>query len=163
MATANKKRPVKAKRASKRNGIDPNMGELLELLGFNLALTHAMFIRDANAACGDLGLSAKQYTVLSIIADNHGISQVDIANALMTDRATMMAIVDRLEFRGLISRERSKIDRRRQHLILTPKGGDALGRARRAIRRSEQQLMGELAPRDVTRLLSLLKQLRGAA
>lgn len=160
---APKKKTTRAKRSLSVNGGNPDMGELLELLGFNLALVNAMFIRDVNAACSGLGISAKQFAILSMIANNYGISQVDIATALMTDRATMMAIVDRLESRNLISRERSKIDRRRQHLILNPRGSDVLNQARRAIKRSEQRLLRRLTPKDVGRLLTLLQQLRQPA
>lgn len=158
-----KKKTTKAKFAFSINGGAPDMSELHDLLGFNLALASAIFIRDVNAACGELGISAKQFSILSMIANNYGISQVDIAAALMTDRATMMAIVDRLEARKLISRERSKIDRRRQHLILTARGVEVLTEARRAIKQSEQRLLRGLAPKDVTRLRSLLQQLREPA
>src|SRR5690606_9908580 len=161
MATVINRRPVNERSVEgKHDGVGPNMGELLELLGFNLALVNAMFIRDANAACSEVSISAKQFTVLSLIANNHGIAQVDIANALMTDRATMMAIVDRLEARGLITRERSLVDRRRQHLILTAKGMEALAHARRAVKRSEQKLTRNLSPEEIVQLISVLTRLR---
>jgi|SRR5690606_11722278 len=157
------KKAARTKRELSINGEKPDMGELLELLGFNLAMVNAIFIRDVNHACSELGISAKQFAILSMIANNYGISQVDIAAALMTDRATMMAIVDRIESRKLISRERSKVDRRRQHLILTPHGNEVLNQARRAIKQSERRLLKGLAPRDVNRLLALLNQLRAGA
>lgn len=153
MAVAKQTRhTTSAKRILRIHDGEPDMGELRELLGFNLALASAIFVRDVNAACGEFGISAKQYAVLSMIANNYGISQVDIAAVLMTDRATMMAIVDRLEARKLITRERSMIDRRRQHLILTPRGTEVLERARRAIRQSEQRLLRRLSPKDARRL-----------
>jgi DNA-binding MarR family transcriptional regulator len=141
----------------------PDMGELSELVGFNLAMANAIFMRGINAACSDLGVSAKQFAILSIIANNYGISQVDIAAALLTDRATMMAIVDRLEARGLISRERSKIDRRRQHLILTSHGTDVLTQARRAFKHSEQRWLRDLPVKDQAHLIATLKRLREAS
>lgn len=137
----------------------PEMGELRDLLGFNLAMANAIFMRGINSASTELGISAKQFTILSIIADNYGISQVDIATALLTDRATMMAIVDRLEARSLISRERSKIDRRRQHLILTARGTEVLAQARRAFKQSEQRLLRDLPAKDLNHLLSTLQRL----
>ncbi|MFO7306142.1 MAG: MarR family transcriptional regulator [Gammaproteobacteria bacterium] len=160
---APKKKSNKAKKTQSASSNHSDMGELLELVGFNLALANALFVRDVNAACSKLGISAKQFAILSMIANNYGISQVDIAAALMTDRATMMAIVDRLESRKLISRERSKIDRRRQHLILTPRGTDVLTQARRAVKQCEQRLLRRLPPKDTNRLLLLLKQLREPA
>lgn len=161
MAVAKQTRhTTSAKRILRIHDGEPDMGELRELLGFNLALASAIFVRDVNAACGEFGISAKQYAVLSMIANNYGISQVDIAAVLMTDRATMMAIVDRLEARKLITRERSMIDRRRQHLILTPRGTEVLERARRAIRQSEQRLLRRLSPKDARRLRELLRRLR---
>ncbi|WP_246677326.1 MULTISPECIES: hypothetical protein [unclassified Mesorhizobium] len=46
--------------------------------------------RDA-ALVEPLGISQKQFAVLEVIFQNPDVSQVDIAQALSTDRATMMA------------------------------------------------------------------------
>jgi DNA-binding MarR family transcriptional regulator len=45
----------------------------------------------------------------------------------------MMAIIDRLEARDLVVRRRSKTDRRRQDLHLTPTGTKVLAEARKAV------------------------------
>jgi DNA-binding MarR family transcriptional regulator len=136
-------------------------GELRDLLSFNLAMANAVLIREVHAACQGFGISAKQFAVLSLIADNVGVSQVDIAAVLMTDRATMMAIVDRLAARKYVAREPSNIDRRRQHLILTPRGVEALKQARRAIKQCERRVLKLLKPAEVNRALAVLKQLHG--
>ena len=73
----------------------------------------------------DLGLTQKQCAVLELIAANPQVSQIDMAAALGMDRATMMALVDRLDDRGLVLRTASARDRRRQELSLTG-GGKAL-------------------------------------
>ena len=91
-----------------------SLGALPSLLGFHLRFANMAMYRDYASAMESLDLTQKQHAVLLIIKANHGVSQVDIAAALGTDRATMMAIVDRLEARDLVERQRSKGDRRRR-------------------------------------------------
>ena len=52
--------------------------------------------------CADFGLTQKQAAVLWLIQANGGVSQVEVAAALGMDRATMMAVTDRLEDRGFV-------------------------------------------------------------
>jgi DNA-binding MarR family transcriptional regulator len=62
----------------------------------------------------------------TVAADAPGVSQIDIAGLLTMDRPTTMAIVNRLQDRGLVERRASARDRRRQELHLTSEGADFL-------------------------------------
>src|SRR5436189_6454250 len=91
-------------------------GGLEELLGFQLRMANVAVYRDFSDSLAKLELTQRQAATLSLIDANPGAPQVAIAARLGSDRATIMAMVDRLETRGLITRERSKTDRRRQEL-----------------------------------------------
>ena len=71
-------------------------GRLDEILGFHLRMANVAIYQDYTAAMGDIGLTQKQFAVLELIAANPKVSQIDIANQLSMDRATMMALVNRL-------------------------------------------------------------------
>ena len=88
--------------------------ELDGLLGYRLRRAQGAMHRDFMAAVASLDLTQKQAATLWLIHSNAGVAQVSVAAALGMDRATMMAIVDRLEERGLVIRKRSSTDRRRQ-------------------------------------------------
>lgn len=131
------------------------------LLGFQLRMAQAAVYRDFAAAMGELGLTQRQIAVLEIVGAVPGVSQVDIAAQLSTDRATMMAIVDRLQDRELIVRRRSNEDRRRQELHLTPAGADAVKRAREVIAQHEKRLTDRFSPEELAALFDALRRLQG--
>jgi DNA-binding MarR family transcriptional regulator len=135
------------------------LGELGDRLGFHLRLAHTAMWRDFAAAMARLDLTQRQAGVLELIADNPGVSQVDLAAALVTDRATMMAIVDRLDDRGLVQRRRSIEDRRRQELHLTAQGATMVEETRRTIRAHEARFKGLFTPAELEALTAALKRI----
>jgi len=110
-------------------------GGLTDILGFRIRMAHTAMYRDFSAALQGLGLTQKQSATLWLIDSNPGASQAALAGALSMDRATMMAIIDRLEEGGFVIRKRSSQDRRRQELYLTPVGQKVLAKPRTAISR----------------------------
>jgi DNA-binding MarR family transcriptional regulator len=132
-----------------------------DILGFHIRLAHGAVHRHFNETFGAIGLTQKQTSVLWLVSDRPGTSQVDIARLLQIDRATMMAITNSLTQRGLLEREASTIDRRRQSLCLTPAGADALRTARDAVAAHEAWLRARFAPEEVVRLVELLRRIHG--
>lgn len=129
---------------------------LTGLLGFHLRLAHVAIYRDFMASLAEFDLTQKQCAVLQLIGANPAVSQVDLAAALGTDRATMMAVVDRLEQRGFVTRVRSKEDRRRQELYLTEDGETMLGRAKAAIAAHEAKFTGRFSAQELKALMGAL-------
>jgi DNA-binding MarR family transcriptional regulator len=78
---------------------------------------------------------------------------------LQMDRATTMAIINRLESRGYLVRGASTQDRRRQTLHLTDVGHEALLDARHAIFEHEQWLKSRFTKREATLLIELLRRI----
>ncbi|HEU4601409.1 MAG TPA: MarR family transcriptional regulator, partial [Steroidobacteraceae bacterium] len=62
------------------------------------------------------------FSALALLRANPGIAQVELGNELGIDKASMVALLDRLEEPGWILRTRSSEDRRRQGLTLTSDG-----------------------------------------
>src|SRR5579871_1716082 len=68
------------------------------------------------------GLAGTQFAVLKNIADQTADTAADLCRILHYDTGSMTRIVDRLEEKGLISRERSRDDRRVVSLRVTTAG-----------------------------------------
>jgi len=136
-----------------------DMGVLGELVGVHVRLANIAIYRDFSVSLADLDLTQMQTAVLVLIEANHGISQVHIAAALGTDRATMMSLVDRLESRGFLRRERSSSDRRRQHLYLTPGGSQMLAVAMDRVREHEARLTAAFSPEELTLVVQGLRRI----
>jgi DNA-binding MarR family transcriptional regulator len=131
---------------------------LSDLLGFHLRMAHVAVYRDFALALADLDLSQKQCATLRLIGANAGVSQVDLAATLGTDRATMMAVIDRLQQRGFIIRRRSAVDRRRQELYLTPSGQATLAKAKRAIAEHERRFTSRFSDAELQSLMDALSR-----
>lgn len=134
-------------------------GGLDESLGFHVRLAHATICRNFARAMADLNLTQKQCATLRLIGANPGISQVELARVISTDRATMMALINRLERAGLVERRRSQTKGRRQEIALTPHGAETLERAKQIIKAHERRLTANFSAKEKEAVLSFLKRL----
>lgn len=78
------------------------------------------------------GLEAGEIGILAVVGLNPGISQNDLAAAVVLKKSAVTRIVQALEGRGLIERARSATDRRVNRLKLTATGERVIGGVRRA-------------------------------
>ncbi|MDR3476153.1 MAG: MarR family transcriptional regulator [Devosia sp.] len=132
------------------------LGMLDGLLGFHVRMAQAAIYRDFAASLAPLDITQKQFATLELIACNPGVSQIDLAATLGTDRATMMALVDRLDARGWVERAVSAVDRRRQELRLTATGRADLDRARAMAVAHEERLLDGISSAERTTLAAVL-------
>lgn len=70
-----------------------------------------------------LGMSQASWTTIATIAKSDlPMSQIELANKLGIEAATMVTMIDRLSKAGLIVREASPVDRRVKLIVLTGEG-----------------------------------------
>jgi DNA-binding MarR family transcriptional regulator len=115
--------------------------------------------RKANGALAELGLDVRHYALLATLEAADPPSQRTVADALGIDRATVVALVDDLEARGLVRRERSTRDRRANVLALTPAGRRTLARAHALMETCEDEFVSALPEPERERLADLLQRL----
>jgi len=132
--------------------------ELDGLLGYLLRRAQGAMHRDFMAAVADFELTQKQAAILWLIQANPGVSQAEVASALGMDRATMMAVTDRLEDRGFTIRKRSSSDRRRQELYLTPAGQGTLRKCKSRIAEHEEKFRKMFTAAELAAFLEALKK-----
>lgn len=102
-----------------------------------------------------------QLGVLLLIGENPGLSQSDLGAALGIDRSTMVAVIDRLEGRGLVIRAPSPTDRRSYALQLSAEGSALLERLIPQIEAHERMIAGDLSAEERAALIGLLRRLGG--
>ncbi|MDE2184410.1 MAG: MarR family transcriptional regulator [Alphaproteobacteria bacterium] len=132
---------------------------LNDLLGHQLRMAYVASSRRFASAMQQLDLTQKQVGVLWLIDCNNGVSQIALATQLGMDRASMMAIVDRLQERHLIVRKKSLLDGRRQELYATARGRKTLARAKAAISAHERWLTAHFKGPELTSLITALKRI----
>ncbi len=139
------------KPALRHNKLDDNVG-------YQLRMAYVAVRRHFEGAMQRLDLTQKQTGVLWLIDANPGVSQIALANELSMDRASMMAIVDRLEERGFVVRKRSAVDGRRQELYVTAKGRKALAQAKTAIHDHEKWMTAKFSKAELNAFVEGLKR-----
>ena len=138
---------------------DSDLGELADIVGFHIRLAHVAVYRHFTETFCDLDLTQKQVSVLWLVDDHPGISQIAVGQRLQMDRATTITIVNRLQERGYLRRERSTSDARKQALYLTEAGLAALATAKGCIAEHEAWLKGRFSPDEVKKLVEMLARI----
>jgi len=138
---------------------DEDIGEIRNIVGFHIRLAHGAVYRHFTETFAHLELTQKQVSVLWLVDDHPDIAQTDLAQRMRMDRATTMAIVNRLESRGYLVRGKSKSDGRKQTLNLTDPGRKALVTAKSAIQQHEQWLKSRFTDREVDKLIEMLSRI----
>ncbi|MBV8079703.1 MAG: MarR family transcriptional regulator [Actinobacteria bacterium] len=110
---------------------------LLGRLGYELK-------RRATAALEAVGYALYDFSVLSLLAESPCQAQGEIADLLNLDRGQLVGLLDSLEERQLIERQRDPKDRRRQTVKLTRAGRQELGRLRGLVARIEDDFLAAL-------------------
>jgi len=138
---------------------DEDIGEIRDIVGFHLRLAHGAVYRHFTDTFADLGLTQKQVSVLWLVDDHPDIAQTDLAKLMRMDRATTMAIVNRLQARDYLVRGQSQDDGRKQTLNLTDAGRQALVDAKDAIGQHEEWLKSRFTDREVDQLIEMLTRI----
>jgi DNA-binding MarR family transcriptional regulator len=120
--------------------------ELVSKSGFLMVRLGMAFKARALAALEADGFSQHNYSVLALLDDRSWKTQATIAEVLALDPSQLVGILDGLEERGLLERQRDPSDRRRQIVSLTAEGRNQLVRLRDTINQLEDEL---LTPLDV--------------
>ena len=135
------------------------LGGLNDILGLRIRLAHGAVYRHFAETFVDLGLTQKQVSALWLVNDNPGISQIALGGRLRMDRATTMTIVNRLQERAFMRRERSTSDGRKQALYVTDAGTEALAEAKRCIGEHEAWLKGRFDAAEIQILVEMLSRI----
>ncbi len=77
----------------------------------------------------EAGMTAVQFRVLQIIAENGHATPTAIAHRMGVTQATMTALIDKLVKRGLVERRRSETDRRQTNVFITEAGRETVNDA----------------------------------
>ncbi|MFC0447221.1 MarR family winged helix-turn-helix transcriptional regulator [Rhodococcus jostii] len=99
------------------------------------------------------------YIVLLALDEHPLRTQAALAEAIGADKTRIIGVLDALQDRGLIDRQRDPADRRARLLSLTAAGHDVRDSAQSAIRRGEELLLDRLPERDREAFVSGLVRL----
>lgn len=133
-------------------------------LGYKLKLASQLMYRDFLDRLEPYGLTPFHYLVLCCLWEEDGLSTTGIADKLKQLGATLTGVLDRMEDRKLVLRERDPTDRRivrvwltdegkKLKKVLPPLGAETIKRATTNISDAEQAAVLKLLDQIVENLL----------
>lgn len=107
---------------------------------------------------GRFDLTAQQYNVLRLLRAQHPATTptLALANRLISRAPDITRMLDKLEQRGFIQRERNAANRRVVHIGITEAGLKLLDEIAAPLRDCHQRQLGHLTEEDLKRLAALL-------
>jgi DNA-binding MarR family transcriptional regulator len=126
-------------------------------LGYLLKHAQQRMSELTEAALAPLGINGRELGVLNVLMGREPGSQQQAAQRLGIDRTTMVAVLDTLERKGLVSRHPHADDRRRNVVELTENGVRTVTAANAASEAAEQELMAVLTEDDRRHLRASLQ------
>lgn len=137
-----------------------DLGLLPDLLGFHLRKAQLAVFQDFARAVGEGELTPAQFAALVVIERNPGLSQTELGQTLSIDRSTLVAVIDRLEGRGLVERADAPRDRRSYALHISKAGRGLLQVLTERVRAHEAHIAADLDAEEKATLISLLRRVR---
>jgi DNA-binding MarR family transcriptional regulator len=100
-------------------------------------------------AVADFDLTVTQFQMLEAIARGRASSPAQCSRAINLTPSGMTHIIDKLERRGLVNREREEGDRRFITIRLMPEGESLYRRAAKAVSKSWNDVVGNLPSEEL--------------
>ena len=114
-----------------------------------LALARGSLLSRMDAELERYGVNAMQFGVLKNLAEGAGQTAADLCRVMSYDTGAMTRIVDQLERRGLVQRERCREDRRVVFLRVSPQGRAQLPRLRTVGERVLEAHLAGFTPAEI--------------
>lgn len=108
------------------------------------------------------GLTGQQFNVLRILrgARPDPLPTMEIAERMIEKTPGITRLIDRLEAKGLVARERHSEDRRCVFCSITPEGLELLAELDEPVAAADDRAMRTLGAEDAERLIEILDSIR---
>lgn len=132
---------------------------LFSLVGYNCkrAYLHIKPMFDQRMAKYDL--RPAEFTVLSLINANPNVNQKRLSEAINVSPPNLATLLDKLEQRNLLQRQRNPLDKRSQTLVLTAEGERLCAKAEKTAIELETAASAALSDDERALLISLLQKI----
>jgi DNA-binding MarR family transcriptional regulator len=144
--------------ATEPAALPPSMRDRVPFLLYQASqISHAL----ANQMLADIALSARQAGILTMVTELEPMTQKALGDALKIDRTTMVTLLDDLEDKGYVTRQRHPRDRRAFLVHPTGAGRAAKAAAVQILDEQQRRFLAPLTPAERRQLAALLTRLHG--
>jgi len=155
-AVANGKRSANGKSRPVDGTAEIGLDALLGHAGYAVRRFQIWIFQDFIRTLAAADIRPTQYSVLTVIGANPGLSQMAVAQRLGIERARLVHLLDSLEERKLVKRVRSKTDRRSHALYLTAQGEMSLRQFKLLAAEHERHVAEKIGKENREQLLRIL-------
>ena len=115
--------------------------------------------RQTDAYFTKYGVTANQFVLLALLAEDDGITQQQLVRRASSDPNTVRAMLVLLENRGFVSRKRHPDDGRARNVTLTRKGRQIYNRLLQESEPLREQLLSVLQPEQADAFVRFLNRI----
>lgn len=130
-------------------------------IGTALRETYRTFARALSQNLAPLGLTLSMWFALRSLWEVDGLSQAELARRIELKPAAMVAVLNSLQAVGLVTRRRTRKDRRVYNVFLSLAGRKLRTRATALALQVDARAMRGIKHEEIEQVLSILKRLRG--
>lgn len=138
---------------------EPDQSALLGLVGYNCRRAYVQIHKTFLERMVGYRLRPVEFSVLAVLRANPRLTQKQLSRALNVSPPNLAVLLDRLQSRGLLSRERNPLDGRSQVLSLTDSGRQMVVRAERTAHALELEATAMLSDTERQTLIRLLQKI----
>ncbi|MGF1425579.1 MarR family winged helix-turn-helix transcriptional regulator [Kitasatospora sp. LaBMicrA B282] len=122
------------------------------LLGRAGALGHRLVAE----RLAELDCRMGHHAVLCAVAEFGPLAQAELARTVRIDPKDLVGVLNELQARELVRREKDPRDARKNAIVLTPAGADLLARLTALLGQANEELLAPLDPAEQAQLLALV-------
>ncbi len=125
-------------------------------LGYQIRYAYRIFVKALADELGPHRITTGQWSALRVLWQEDGLSQVELAQRMMVEKASLTAVLKAMAADGLITRVRNAEDRRKVNIYLTASGRRLKSKILPLIGKINKRAMRRLSSADVQQLRRLL-------
>ncbi|NRF70692.1 winged helix-turn-helix transcriptional regulator [Aquincola sp. S2] len=138
------------------------LGTLADVLGYHVAQASVTTVDMFERHIGErFGLRKVEFSILMLLQANGALTPKRLGQTLALTPPNLTLLLDRLQERGLLLRERSQVDRRSHNIVLTAAGLELAQQTAEAAQPMERELQSRLSSAERALLIELLRKVAG--
>lgn len=142
------------------SSLSPREGFLADYLQFLLATASGIASHGFHLQTVEAGVPVAEWRVLACLSDKDGQTVTELARLAQMEQSRLTRVVERMDKRGLVTRQRSVADRRNVFVHLTPEGARLASDLVAQAKAHEAEFLASLlTPEEGAQLKSLLTTL----
>jgi DNA-binding MarR family transcriptional regulator len=130
----------------------------------NIYYTASLLKKKADVFFHQFGLTDVQFNVIMLLAyqggSQQGLSQAQLSDMMLVNRANITSLIDRMEKAGLVTRTAEPDDRRYNIVKMTAKGKKIFAKVEPSYLEQVRKIMASLDTPELKKLMTMLEKVR---